>query len=41
MEILSLGYPFRKELADERGEIININGYEFEYNIHIEKGSSG
>jgi hypothetical protein len=40
-EVLSLGYPFGKELADGSGEIININGYEFEHNIHTEQGSSG
>ena len=33
-EVLSLGYPLGKELSDESGEIININGYEFEHNIH-------
>jgi len=37
MEVLSLGYPFGKELADGSGEIINIDGYEFEHNIHILK----
>ena len=41
MEVLSLGYPFGKELADGSGEIINIDGYEFEHNIHTEQGSSG
>ena len=41
MEVLSLGYPFGKELADGSGEIKNIDGYEFEHNIHTEEGSSG
>ena len=41
MEVLSLEYPLGKELADGSGEIINIDGYEFEHNIHTEQGSSG
>jgi len=41
MEVLSLGYPFGKDLTNGSGEIININGYEFEHNISTEQGSSG
>jgi len=41
MEVLSLGYPFGKDLASGSGEIININGNEFEHDISTEQGSSG
>ena len=41
MEVISLGYPFGKELIAGAGIIKNINGYEFEHNISTEQGSSG
>ena len=41
IDVLSLGYPFGKNLSNGSGEIINIYGYQFEHNISTEQGSSG